>query len=84
MGRSDLFKHLPLKLPPHSFVQDFTTHRFDKEFKGYPYDVEGAAALVLQTGFPEADELVEETLLHPPSAEEVTAHFESLAERQSL
>ena len=49
-----------------------------------PYDVEGAAALVRETGFPDAEELVSEALLHPPSAEEVTAHFESLAERQSL
>ena len=49
-----------------------------------PYGVEGAAALVRETGFPDAEELVSEALLHPPSAEEVTAHFESLAERQSL
>ena len=54
------------------------------ELRRTPYDVEAAAALVLETGFPEAGELVNEALLHPPSAEEVTAHFESLAERQSL
>jgi predicted phosphodiesterase len=54
------------------------------ELRRTPYDVEAAAELVLETGFPEADELVNEALLHPPSAEEVTAHFESLAERQSL
>ena len=48
------------------------------------YDVEASAALVRESGFPEADELVNEALLHPPSAEDVTAHFESLAERQSL
>ncbi len=54
------------------------------ELRRTPYDVEAAAALVRDTGFPEADELVNEALLHPPSAEEVTAHFESLAERQSL
>jgi hypothetical protein len=43
-----------------------------------------AARSCRETGFPDADELVNEALLHPPSAEEVTAHFESLAERQSL
>ena len=54
------------------------------ELRRTPYDVEAAVALVRETGFPDADELVNEALLHPPSAEEVTAHFESLAERQSL
>jgi predicted phosphodiesterase len=54
------------------------------ELRRTPYDIEAAAELVRETGFPEADELVNEALLHPPSAEEVTAHFESLAERQSL
>jgi predicted phosphodiesterase len=49
------------------------------ELRRTPYDVEAAAELVRETGFPEADELVNEALLHPPSAEEVTAHFESLA-----
>jgi predicted phosphodiesterase len=53
------------------------------ELRRTPYDIEAAAALVRETGFPDADELVNEALLHPPSAEEVTAHFESLAERQS-
>jgi len=54
------------------------------ELRRTGYDVEAAAALVRETGFPGADELVNEALLHPPSAEEVTAHFESLADRQSL
>jgi len=54
------------------------------ELRRTPYDVEAAAALVRDTAFPEADELVNQALLHPPSAGEVTAHFESLAERQSL
>jgi predicted phosphodiesterase len=54
------------------------------ELRRTPYDVEAAAALIRETGFPEAEELVNEALLHPPSAEEVTAHFESVAERQSL
>jgi predicted phosphodiesterase len=54
------------------------------ELRRTAFDVEAAAALVRETGFPGADELVNEALLHPPSAEEVTAHFESLADRQSL
>ena len=54
------------------------------ELRRTPYDVEATVALVRETGFPDAEELVSEVLLHPPSAEEVTAHFESLAERQSL
>jgi len=54
------------------------------ELRRTAFDVEAAAALVRETGFPGADELVNEALLHPPSADEVTAHFESLAERESL
>jgi predicted phosphodiesterase len=50
------------------------------ELRRTEYDVEAAATLVRDTGFPDADELVNEALLHPPSAEEVTAHFETLAE----
>lgn len=53
------------------------------ELRRTPYDVERAAELVRRTGFPGADEFADETLLHPPSAEEVTAHFEALAERQA-
>ena len=53
------------------------------ELRRTRYDVEAAAALVRETGFPEAHELVNEALLHPPSAEEVTAHFEHLASQQS-
>ena len=53
------------------------------ELRRTPYDVEAAAALIRGTDFPAADELIDEALLHPPTAEEVTAHFESLAERQS-
>jgi predicted phosphodiesterase len=49
------------------------------ELRRTPYDVEKAARLVRQTGLPKADEFAEESLLHPPSAEEVTAHFEALA-----
>ncbi len=54
------------------------------ELRRTPYDVEAAVALVRDTGFPDVEQLVNEVLLHPPSAEEVTAHFESVAERQSL
>jgi predicted phosphodiesterase len=50
------------------------------ELRRTPYDVEAAAAVIRETTFPEADELVNEALLHPPTAEEVTAHFESIAE----
>jgi putative phosphoesterase len=47
------------------------------------YDAEEAARLVRDSGLPAAEEFADETLLHPPSAEEVTAHFEALAERQA-
>jgi predicted phosphodiesterase len=50
------------------------------ELRRTSYDVEAGAALIRETGFPEADELVNEALLHPPTAEEVTAHFESTAD----
>ena len=50
------------------------------ELRRTPYDVETAVALIRETGFPDADELVNEALLHPPTAEEVTAHFESTAD----
>jgi diadenosine tetraphosphatase ApaH/serine/threonine PP2A family protein phosphatase len=51
------------------------------ELRRTRYDVEAAAGLVRETGFPDPGQLVDEVLLHPPTAEEVTAHFESLAER---
>ena len=50
------------------------------ELRRTPYDVETAVALIRETGFPDADELVNEALLHPPTAEEVTAYFESTAD----
>jgi predicted phosphodiesterase len=53
------------------------------ELRRTPYDAERAARLVRETGLPGADEFAEDTLLHPPGAEEVTAHFEALAERQA-
>jgi predicted phosphodiesterase len=53
------------------------------ELRRTRFDVERATRLVRETGLPRADEFADETLLHPPTAEEVTAHFEALAERQS-
>jgi predicted phosphodiesterase len=50
------------------------------ELRRTPYDAEGAAKRVRETELPGAEEFVEESLLHPPTAEEVTAHFESLTE----
>jgi predicted phosphodiesterase len=43
------------------------------------YDVEATAAAVRSSDFPGGEEFIEESLLHPPSAEEVTAHFERVA-----
>jgi predicted phosphodiesterase len=50
------------------------------ELRRTPYDLEAAVGLVKGSGFPEVEQFVDEALLHPPTAEEVTAHFESLAE----
>jgi predicted phosphodiesterase len=49
------------------------------ELRRTRYDAEEAARLVRATGLPNADEFAEESLLNPPTAEEVTAHFEALA-----
>jgi len=54
------------------------------ELRRTRYDADEAARLVRETGLPGANEFADESLLHPPTAEEVTAHFEALAERQSL
>jgi predicted phosphodiesterase len=48
------------------------------ELRRTAYDVHAAAERILATGFPEARELVE-TLTHPPSADDATAHFERAA-----
>jgi len=53
------------------------------ELRRTPYDVEAFASRVRGSDFPGAAEFVEESLLHPPGAEEVTAHFEALAARHS-
>jgi diadenosine tetraphosphatase ApaH/serine/threonine PP2A family protein phosphatase len=50
------------------------------ELRRTRYDVEETARHVRASDFPGAEEFVEESLLHPPTAEEVTAHFEALAE----
>jgi predicted phosphodiesterase len=49
------------------------------ELRRTPYDIETAVELVRASGFPEVEQFVDEALVHPPTAEEVTAHFESLA-----
>jgi predicted phosphodiesterase len=54
------------------------------ELRRTRYDAQEAARLVRETGLPGADEFADEAVLHPPTAEEVTAHFEALAERQAL
>jgi hypothetical protein len=42
------------------------------------YDLEAAADAIVASGYPGAVELVD-TLRHPPGADEVARHFESLA-----
>lgn len=51
------------------------------EFIRTSYDLDGAAARIRGTGYPEAEELVED-IRNPPSAREATDHFEGLAARQ--
>jgi diadenosine tetraphosphatase ApaH/serine/threonine PP2A family protein phosphatase len=55
----------------------------DIELRRSRYDVDAGAERIRATGFPDADDFVEEYLLHPSGAEEATAHFEALAERQT-
>ena len=43
------------------------------------YDVEDAARRIRASGYPDAEEFVQEYLLHPTSADEATEHFERLA-----
>ena len=52
----------------------------DVELRRSRYDVDSAAEAIRASGYPDADEFVQEYLLAPASAEEATAHFESLAE----
>lgn len=52
------------------------------ELRRTRYDNEAAAGLIRASGFPGADEFVQEYILAATTAEEATAHFEALAERQ--
>jgi predicted phosphodiesterase len=52
------------------------------ELRQSRYDNEAAAEVVRASGFPGADEFVQEYILDAPAAEQATAHFEALAERQ--
>jgi diadenosine tetraphosphatase ApaH/serine/threonine PP2A family protein phosphatase len=56
----------------------------DVELRRAHYDVEAAAFEIRSSDMPGAEQFAEEYVLHQTSAEEATAHFESLAERQSL
>jgi len=46
-----------------------------------PYDVEAAALAFASSGFPGADEFIEETLRQPASPDEATAFFEETRTR---
>ena len=48
------------------------------ELRSTAYDLDAAAAAILATGFPGAEELIA-TLGEPPTADEVARHFEALA-----
>jgi predicted phosphodiesterase len=50
------------------------------ELRRTPYDIEAAVELAKGSDLPEVEQFVDEALLHPPTAEEVTAHFESTAD----
>ena len=43
------------------------------------YDLEGAAELVRQSGYPLAQDFAENTILKPETAQEAIAYFESMA-----
>jgi predicted phosphodiesterase len=43
------------------------------------YDAERAARQIIATGYPDAEELIDTLFVSPPSAEDASAHFESLA-----
>jgi predicted phosphodiesterase len=49
----------------------------DVEFRRTEYDADGAAELVLASGYPNARHMAD-TIRDPPTAEEATAHFEQL------
>ena len=51
----------------------------DVEFRKTPFDVERAAAEIRASGWPRAEEFVNENLLAAPSRAEATEHMESIA-----
>jgi putative phosphoesterase len=53
----------------------------DVELRRSPYDIQLAIDALETTGYPDDDGAVRGFLLEPSSAEEATAHFESVAER---
>jgi predicted phosphodiesterase len=48
------------------------------------YDAASAAAVIEASGFPGAEEFADEYVVHQTGPEEATAHFEALAERQTV
>ncbi|HET6656362.1 MAG TPA: metallophosphoesterase family protein [Gaiellaceae bacterium] len=50
------------------------------ELRRAHYDVEAAASSIRSAGMPGAEQFVDEYVLHQTSADEATAHFESVAE----
>jgi predicted phosphodiesterase len=50
------------------------------ELRRSRYDAEAAATAIRASGYPDAEEFVQEYILAPASAEEATAHFESVAD----
>jgi diadenosine tetraphosphatase ApaH/serine/threonine PP2A family protein phosphatase len=56
----------------------------DITFKHTRYDLAGAAARISASGYPGAQEFVEENVLKVPSAAEATEFFERLAAKQEL
>jgi predicted phosphodiesterase len=47
----------------------------DVEFKCTQYDLEAAARIIGKTSYPQRDEFVATSLLHPPSEEQMLANF---------
>jgi len=50
------------------------------ELRRSRYDAAGAAEAIRASGYPDAEEFVQEFILAPSSAEEATAHFEGLSD----
>jgi hypothetical protein len=49
----------------------------DVDFRKTPFDIEGAVADIRASGWPNAEEFVNENLLAAPSRAEAIAYFES-------